>query len=98
MLTPKANTVDVNATLALKADKTYVDGQLALKADQSTTYTQNEVINLLKHPTITSATDLTVNTIITNSVETQAGTTYLQLRRISEIWHNIICTGIINKS
>ena len=36
LLTPKANTVDVNAELALKADRTYVDGQLVLKADQST--------------------------------------------------------------
>ena len=86
----------------------HVDGQLVLKADQSTTYTKNDVINILapkvvkadvdielatkanlsemlialsqKHPTITSATDLTVNKIITNSVEPQAGTTYLQLR------------------
>ena len=33
-----------------------------------------------KHLTATSATDLTVNKIITNSVESQSGTTYLQLR------------------
>ena len=33
-----------------------------------------------KHPTITSATDLTVHTIITNDVEPPSGTTYLQLR------------------
>ena len=88
MLTPNANTVDVNAAFVRKAYKTYVDGQLVLKADQSTTYTNNEAINMLapkavqpyvdievatkanlsemlialsqKHPTITSATDLTV--------------------------------------
>ena len=33
-----------------------------------------------KHPTVTSTTDLTVNKIVTKSVEPPSGTTYLQLR------------------
>ena len=62
--------------LTPKAATSYVDAQLLLKANLS------DMLTALshKHPTITSATDLTVNNIIANSVEPQAGTTYLQLR------------------
>ena len=67
---------EVDNLLTPKATVTYVNDQLALKANQATTYTKTEAYNLLAttQPTITSATNLTVNTLtatklISNSLE-----------------------------
>ena len=57
--------------LSPKATVTYVNDQLALKANQATTYTKTETDNLLatKQPTITSATNLAVNKLISTTLE-----------------------------
>jgi hypothetical protein len=63
--------------LATKASIAYVDDKLDLKSNQATTYTKKETDDLLatKQPTITSATNLTVNTltatkVVSNTLET----------------------------
>jgi len=76
-LAPKANQsttytkTAVDNLLTPKLTVSYLNEQLALKATQATTYTKTETDNLLatEQATITSATNLTVNKLITRNID-----------------------------
>ena len=68
--------VEVDTLLTPTATQTDVDIALASKADLSAML----IALSQKHPTITSTIDLTVNNIITKSLEPPVGTTIVQLR------------------
>ena len=57
LLNDIADTLDMHAALALKADSTYTDEQLLMKANQRTTYTKNEADALLTPKATTSYVD-----------------------------------------
>ena len=72
---PLTPITEVDNLLTQNATTAYVDAQLLLKANHSTTYSNTEVdtIAATHNTLITSATNLTVNKLITMNIEPPAG-------------------------